>query len=51
MDSTIVKHELQSLCHIPGEKEISIDRLQQQFHELEKGVDKDFDDVDNVEGL
>ena len=39
------------MCHIPGEKERSIDRLQQRLHELEKRVNKDFDDFDNVEEL
>ena len=48
MDSTTVKHKLHTVCHIPGEKESSIDRLQRQFQELEKRVDKYCDDLDNV---
>ena len=51
MDSTTVKHNLESMRHMPGEKESSIDRLQRQLYELEKRVDKYFDNLDNVEEM
>lgn len=51
MDSTTVKHNLQSLCHMPGENESSINRLQRQFQDLEKRVDKYFDDLVNAEQM
>lgn len=51
MDSTTVKHKLESVCRTPGEKESSIERLQRQFYELEKRVDMYFDDLDNVEEM
>lgn len=51
MDSTTVKHKLESVCCMPGEKESYIDRLQRQLHELEKRVDKYFDDLDIVEEM
>lgn len=51
MDSTTVKHKLESVCRTPGGKESSIERLQRQFYELEKRVDMYFDDLDNVEEM
>lgn len=36
---------------LSGEKESSVDRLQRQLHELEKRVNKYFDDLENFEEM
>ena len=51
MVSSPVKNQLESTWGLPGEKESCIDRLQRQLHELEKRVDKYFDDLENVEEM
>ena len=50
MDSAVVvKNHLQ--CAVPDKEESTSDRWQRQFQELEKRVDKYFDDLDNVQEM
>ena len=51
MVSFPVKNQMESTWSLPVEKESSVDRLQRQLHELEKRVDKYFDDLSNVEEM
>ena len=51
MISSAVKNQLESTWSLPDEKESTIDRLQRQLHELEKRVDKYFDDLDDAKEM
>ena len=51
MVSSPVKNQLESTWSLPDEKESCVDRLQRQLHELEKRVNKYFDDLENVEEM
>ncbi|XP_078364023.1 uncharacterized protein LOC144648283 [Oculina patagonica] len=49
MASICVKNYVKSVRHFPDGKESTADKLQRQLRELERRVDKYFDDLDNVE--
>lgn len=52
MDSSAAKDKVEYICHLPDEEKSSISsKIQRQFRELEKRVDKYFDDLDDVEDL
>ena len=51
MNPTAVENDLEPVYHLPDQKESTADRLQRQFCELEKRVDKYFDDLENVEEM
>ena len=52
MVSSPVNNQLESTWSLPNEKESCIAyRLQRQLHELEKRVDKYFDDLDDAKDM
>ena len=51
MISSAVKNQLESTWSLPDENESCIERLQRQLHELEKRVDKYFDDLDDAKEM
>ena len=51
MDSARVENDVESVCHLPDEKESTADKLQRQLWELEERVNKYFDHLDNVEEM
>lgn len=51
MDCTAAENNIGSVCCLRDEKESTIERLQREFHELKKRVDKYFDALNNVEEM
>ena len=51
MASVVEKSCMTRVCALPDKKENSIDKLQRQFDELQKRVDKYFDDLEDVEEM
>ena len=51
VSSPVKLNQLESTWSLPDEEESTIDRLQRQLHELEKRVDKCFDDLDDAKEI
>ena len=51
VSSPVKLNQLESTWSLPEEKESTIDRLQRQLHELEKRVDKYFDNLDDIKEI